>query len=277
MVNLNLPFFPVVRLMISLPSICTLTVAPAKGFPAFVAVPKKRKSPCAHEGAVMTNMQNDNSIRKSIATVNISRNWLVYLWRLPLSKIATMEFDLKAIGTVTMVLFAVIDVVGSIPVIIGLKQKVGDLNAEKASLVSLAIMIGFLFVGEPILSLIGITVSDFAIAGSFVLFFLSLEMILGIRLYKDEVPATASVMPLAFPLLAGTGTLTTILSLRAEFDLLSIIIGVVVNVVIIYVVLRNIGRLEKLLGVGGVAVLRKVFGIILLAIAVKLFRTHAGI
>lgn len=188
-----------------------------------------------------------------------------------------MEFDLKAIGTVTMVLFAVIDVVGSIPVIIGLKQKVGDLNAEKASLVSLAIMIGFLFVGEPILSLIGITVSDFAIAGSFVLFFLSLEMILGIRLYKDEVPATASVMPLAFPLLAGTGTLTTILSLRAEFDLISIIIGVVVNVGIIYVVLRNIGRLEKLLGVGGVAVLRKVFGIILLAIAVKLFRTHAGI
>lgn len=190
-----------------------------------------------------------------------------------------MNFDLnlKAIATVTMVLFAVIDVVGSIPVIIGLKQKVGELNARRASLVSLAIMVVFLFIGETILSLIGIEVSDFAIAGSFVLFFLSLEMILGIRLYRDELPATASVMPLAFPLIAGTGTLTTLLSLRAEYSTITILIGVVVNVIIVYAVLSNIGRLEKLLGVGGVAVLRKVFGIILLAIAVKLFRTHSGL
>lgn len=185
------------------------------------------------------------------------------------------SFDFKAIATVSMVLFAVIDVIGSIPVIIGLRQKVGELESGKASLVSLGIMVVFLFVGEQILGLIGIAVADFAIAGSFVLFFLALEMILGIRLYKDEVPATASVMPLAFPLLAGTGTLTTLLSLRAEHSITTILVGIVLNVLIIYVVLRNIKWLEKFLGVGGVAVLRKVFGIVLLAIAIKLFRTHA--
>ncbi len=188
-----------------------------------------------------------------------------------------MEFNIKEIATVTMVLFAVIDVIGSIPVIIGLRQKVGDLKARRASLVSLAIMVVFLFVGEPMLNLIGIGVSDFAIAGSFVLFFLSLEMILGIRLYKDELPATASVMPLAFPLIAGTGTLTTLLSLRAQYHVLSILIAIFINVIIVYIVLRNIARVEKILGVGGVAILRKVFGIVLLAIAVKLFRTHTTI
>lgn len=188
-----------------------------------------------------------------------------------------METTLKTIATATMILFAVIDVIGSIPVIIGLKQKVGELNANKASVASLGIMVVFMFIGESILGLIGISVKDFAIAGSFVLFFLSLEMILGIRLYKDEVPATASVMPLAFPLLAGTGTLTTLLSLRSEYSVTSILIAIIVNVIIIWVVLKNISRLEKLLGTGGVAILRKVFGIILLAIAVKLFRTNAGI
>ncbi|HTL80396.1 MAG TPA: MarC family protein [Bacteroidia bacterium] len=185
-----------------------------------------------------------------------------------------LKFDIKEIATATMVLFAVIDVVGSIPVIIGLRQKVGELNSEKASVVSFFIMIGFLFIGKPMLNLIGIEVSDFAIAGSFVLFFLSLEMILGIRLYKDEVPSTASVMPLAFPLIAGTGTLTTLLSLRADYNILSIVIAICINVIIVYFTLKNISRLEKFLGVGGVAILRKVFGIVLLAIAVKLFRTN---
>lgn len=174
-----------------------------------------------------------------------------------------------------MILFAVIDVIGSIPVIIGLKQKVGDLNANKASLASLGIMVVFLFVGESILDLIGIKVEYFAIAGSFVLFFLAMEMILGVRLYKDEVPATASVVPLAFPLLAGTGTLTTLLSMRAEYTVISILVAIVLNVIVIWVVLRNISRLEKVLGIGGVAVLRKVFGVVLLALAVKLFMTHA--
>lgn len=188
-----------------------------------------------------------------------------------------LTFNLRDTASATMVLFAVIDVIGSIPVIIGLKQKVGELNSNKASLVSMCIMIGFLFIGEPMLNLIGVEVSAFAIAGSFVLFFLALEMILGIRLYKDEVPATASVMPLAFPLIAGTGTLTTLLSLRAEYHIMSILVAILINVVIVYIVLRNIGRLEKLLGVGGVAILRKVFGIILLALAVQLFRKNTGL
>lgn len=197
-----------------------------------------------------------------------------YLCAMPAQQ---LTFNLKDTASATMVLFAVIDVIGSIPVIIGLKQKVGELNSNKASLVSMCIMVGFLFIGEPMLNLIGVEVSAFAIAGSFVLFFLALEMILGIRLYKDEVPATASVMPLAFPLIAGTGTLTTLLSLRAEYHIMSILVAILINVVIVYVVLRNIGRLEKILGVGGVAILRKVFGIVLLAIAVQLFRKNTGL
>ncbi len=187
------------------------------------------------------------------------------------------EINLKEIATVTMVLFAVIDVIGSIPVIIGLKQKVGELQAGKASLVSLIIMIIFLFAGDSILQLIGLTTRDFAIAGSLVIFFIALEMILGIRLYKDEVSATASVVPLAFPLIAGTGTLTTLLSMRAQYNIASLLIGICINVAIVFVVLKNMKYLEKFLGVGGIAILRKVFGIILLAIAVKIFRTNSGI
>ena len=187
------------------------------------------------------------------------------------------SFDIKEIATVSMVLFAVIDVIGSIPVIINLRQKVGELEATKASLVSLGIMVVFLFTGESILSLIGLTTKDFAIAGSLVIFFIALEMILGIRLYKDEVPTTASVVPLAFPLIAGTGTLTTLLSMRSQYSMLSLLIGIVLNVIIVFVVLKNVKHIEKILGVGGIAILRKVFGIILLAIAVKIFRANTGI
>ena len=187
------------------------------------------------------------------------------------------SFDIKEIATVTMVLFAVIDVIGSIPVIINLRQKVGELEATKASLVSLGIMVVFLFTGESILSLIGLNTKDFAIAGSLVIFFIALEMILGIRLYKDEVPTTASVVPLAFPLIAGTGTLTTLLSMRAQYSMLSLLIGILLNVIIVFVVLKNVKHIEKVLGVGGIAILRKVFGIILLAIAVKIFRANTGI
>lgn len=186
-----------------------------------------------------------------------------------------METTFKSVASASMVLFAVIDVIGSIPVIIGLKQKVGELNTNKATVASLGIMVIFLFVGEYILNLIGVQIQYFAIAGSFVLFFLSMEMILGIRLYRDDVPATASVVPLAFPLLAGTGTLTTLLSMRAEYSIASILIAIVINVIIIWFTLRNLTRLEKLLGPGGVGILRKVFGIVLLALAVKLFMTHA--
>jgi len=188
-----------------------------------------------------------------------------------------LVFDIVEILKVSTVLFAVIDIIGSIPIIINLKQKAGSIDALKASWVSLAIMLVFLFIGQSILDLIGIKVEDFAIAGSFVLFFIALEMILGIKIYRDEMPATASVVPLAFPLIAGTGTLTTLLSVRAEYNLLSIIIAIIINVVIVYFVLKYLSLLEKLLGVGGIAILKKVFGIILLALAIKLFRKYTGL
>ncbi|MFM9057151.1 MAG: MarC family protein [Bacteroidota bacterium] len=185
--------------------------------------------------------------------------------------------SLKDILSVTMILFAVIDIIGSLPVIIETRKRVGHIHSGKATLASLLIMVLFLFLGESILKLIGIDVSSFAIAGSLVIFFLALEMILGIRLYQDEVPETASIVPIAFPLIAGTGTMTTLLSLRAEFDMEVILIGIVVNTLFIYFVLRMIEPLERLLGKAGISVIRKVFGIVLLAIAVKLFRTNAGL
>ena len=184
-------------------------------------------------------------------------------------------FSIRGTLTITMVLFAVIDVIGSLPVLIDVKNKVGKIESGKATLVSGAIMIVFLFVGENILDLIGIKVNDFAIAGSFIIFFIALEMILGIRFFKDDSSATASVVPIAFPLIAGTGTLTTLLSIRAEYkDIINIITAILINLVIVYVVLKYMYWLEKLLGVGGINILRKVFGVILLAIAVKLFRNN---
>jgi len=188
-----------------------------------------------------------------------------------------MNFDFKQIATITMILFAVIDVVGSLPVLLDLQSKHGKIQSEKATLVSGAIMIVFMFIGEQILKLIGIDVHSFAIAGSFIIFFLALEMILGIRFYKEESASTASVVPIAFPLIAGTGTLTTLLSIRAEYEMENIIVAILINLIFVYIVLRNTYRLEHLLGAGGINILRKVFGVILLAIAVKLFRTHAGI
>jgi multiple antibiotic resistance protein len=182
--------------------------------------------------------------------------------------------NLKEISTVTMILFAVIDVIGSIPVLIDLKQRIGEIKAEKASLASLVIMLVFLFVGNSFLQLIGLDVSSFAIAGSFVLFFIALEMILGIRLYKDSVPKTASIVPIAFPLIAGAGTMTTLLSLRAAYHDINIVIAIVINIALVYVVLKNTGRIAALIGDGGVDIIRKIFGVILLAIAVKLFKTN---
>lgn len=188
-----------------------------------------------------------------------------------------MQFDLKEIATITMILFAVIDVIGSLPVLLDLQSKAGKIQSEKAALVSGVIMIVFMFVGEQILSLIGIDVSSFAIAGSFIIFFLALEMILGIKFYKEETSSTASVVPIAFPLIAGTGTLTTLLSIRAEYKTENIITAILINLIFVYIVLKNTYRLENILGPGGINILRKVFGVILLAIAVKLFRTHAGV
>ena len=187
-----------------------------------------------------------------------------------------MEFgtNWKDIFTISMILFAVIDIVGSIPIIVDLRSKMGHIQSEKASIVASVIMIAFLFVGEEILKLIGIDANSFAVAGSFVLFFLALEMILGIRLYKEDNPSTASIVPIAFPLIAGAGTMTTILSLRAVYDKINIIIAIVINVVVVYGVLKSSGKIERLLGVNGLSVIRKIFGVILLAIAVKLFASN---
>lgn len=182
-----------------------------------------------------------------------------------------MAFDLKEILTVGMVLFAVIDIVGTIPIIVDLRSKVGHIQSEKASLVSGIIMITFLFVGEEILKFMGVDVKSFAVAGSFILFFLALEMILGITLYKDEEPSTASIVPLAFPLIAGAGTMTTLLSLRAQYESINIVIAILINIIIVYVVLKSSSKIEKVLGKNGLGVIRKVFGVVLLAIAVKLF------
>jgi len=183
---------------------------------------------------------------------------------------------LRDIITVSAILFAVIDVVGSIPILLDVKRKAGRIKSAQATFVSLLIMIGFLFLGETILNFIGVDVHSFAIAGSLVLFFLALEMILGIKLYKDEIPETASIVPVAFPLIAGTGTMTTLLSLRAAYDIPTIVIGIIINLVPVFFVLRNLYRVEKFLGPAGISILRKVFGVILLAIAVKLFRANVG-
>ena len=185
-----------------------------------------------------------------------------------------MLFNFKEILTATMVLFAVIDIVGSIPIIIDLRQKVGHIQSEKASLVAALIMILFLFLGEEILKLIGIDVNSFAVAGSFVILFLALEMILGIKLYRDEAPETASVVPLAFPLIAGAGTMTSLLSLKAEFATVNIIVAIIINIIFVYAVLKSSKKIEKVTGKGGIGVIRKIFGIVLLAIAVKLFASN---
>ena len=187
-----------------------------------------------------------------------------------------MNLSLNEIFTAFMVLFAVIDIVGNIPIIIDLRNKVGHIQSEKASVIAGFIMILFLFVGQRLLNLIGIDVNSFAVAGSFILFFIALEMVLGITLYKDDDnnALTASVFPLAFPLIAGPGSLTTLLSLRAEFDIQNIIVAVVSNVLVIYVVLKTSAKIERIIGTNGINIIRKVFGVILLAIAVKLFATN---
>lgn len=184
-----------------------------------------------------------------------------------------MQLDFKEIFTAFMVLFAVIDIIGNIPIIIDLRKKVGHIQSEKASIIAGVILILFLFVGQNILSLIGIGVNSFAVAGAFILFFIALEMVLGITLYKNEETdvSTASVFPLAFPLIAGPGSLTTLLSLRAEFRIENIIVAVIMNVILIFIVLKTSAKIERALGPSGISIIRKIFGVILLAIAVKLF------
>ena len=186
-------------------------------------------------------------------------------------------FNSKEILSVSMILFAIIDILGAIPIVIQLRQKAGHIQSEKASLVSLSLMITFLFLGEALLNVIGLDVKSFAIAGSLVIFIIAMEMVLGISFFKEEVPESVSIVPLAFPLIAGAGTMTTLLSLKSEYATQNIIVGIIVNMIFVYIVLKNTLRLEKLFGKAGLNVLRKAFGIILLAIAIKLFRSNTGL
>lgn len=187
------------------------------------------------------------------------------------------NFNYKQILSVTMILFAIIDILGSIPVVVSLRNKVGHIQSEKASLVALLLMILFLFIGEEMLNIIGLDISSFAIAGSVVIFIIAMEMILGINLFREEAAESASIVPLAFPLIAGSGTLTTLLSLKSEYATQNIIVGIFINMIFVYIVLKNTIYLEKLLGKTGLNIMRKAFGIILLAIAIKLFRNNTGL
>ncbi|MBK6341844.1 MAG: MarC family protein [Flavobacteriales bacterium] len=191
-------------------------------------------------------------------------------------------FDLAQIGKAFLILFAVIDIVGGIPLILQVRQKAGKIYPARATLVSLGIMVTFLYLGETILNVVGIDVRSFAVAGSFVLFFVALEMTLGVRLFKEDLSAPGltpadddhkvfSIVPLAFPVIAGAGTITTILSLRAEFDRPNILVAIILNMIPVVLVLLLTNRIERLLGRVGLIVIKKAFGIILLAIAVKLF------
>lgn len=185
-------------------------------------------------------------------------------------------FSFKETVSVTLILFSVIDVIGSLPVIIDLRQKTGKIESERATLASGALMVSFLFVGERILNLFGVDVASFAVAGALIIFLIGLEMILGRTIFKPAVNSGGAthIVPIAFPLIAGAGTLTTIISLRAEYQTVNIIIGIVLNLILIYAVLKSSAWLETRLGPGGLEILRKIFGIILLAIAIKLLKTN---
>ncbi|RKR85417.1 multiple antibiotic resistance protein [Mucilaginibacter gracilis] len=187
-------------------------------------------------------------------------------------------FDPREILSVTLILFAIIDIVGTVPVIIELQRKAGYIAAEKASLTVLFLMVIFLFVGKELLSIIGIDIPSFAIAGSLVIFFIALEMILGHKFFKEdemaETTSSVSIVPLAFPLIAGAGTMTTLLSLKSQYQTQNILVGITLNTLFVYLVLKNTYRIERILGKTGLEILRKAFGIILLAIAIKLFRSN---
>jgi multiple antibiotic resistance protein len=191
-----------------------------------------------------------------------------------------MELSWKEIFSVSLILFSVIDILGSIPIIIDLRKKNGGmLAAGRATIVAGALMFVFLFIGQEILGLFGIDVASFAIAGAIIMLLLGMEMVLGIDIFKSD-PAdsrTSAIVPLAFPLIAGAGTMTTLISLRAEYNQGSVLVGIILNLVIIYIVLKGSVWIEKQLGQAGANVLRKVFGIILLAIAIKLLKTNLPI
>ncbi len=186
------------------------------------------------------------------------------------------KFSFNQIGTTFAVLFAVIDILGSIPIIVGIRSKVGHIQSEKASIAAGIMMISFLFFGTKILKLVGVDVQSFAVAGAFVIFIIAIEMILGIEIQKGVESNSASIVPIAFPLVAGAGSLTNVLSLRSQFADINIVIAIILNMLIVYLVLKFAGKLEKWMGPGVLSVLKKVFGVILLSIAIKLFTSNIG-
>ncbi len=191
-----------------------------------------------------------------------------------------MNLNFDILLTLTFTLFAIIDIVGSVPMLIAYKEKMGGLNSGKATLISGALMVIFFFVGEPFLGLLGVDVSSFAVAGSIVIFILGLEMVLGIEFFKpDADPKAGTLVPIAFPLIAGSGTLTTIMSLKATFskhdkNQYMILLAILINLIIVYLVLISLNLIQRILGRAGLIAVRKFFGVILLAIAVKIFTTN---
>jgi len=185
-------------------------------------------------------------------------------------------FNLTEIGSCFMVLFAVIDIIGCVPVIIKIKQQAGNIQPVTTTLVSLVLMVAFLFAGKKFLSIFGVDVNAFAVAGSIILFFIAMEMVLGIKIFKqkDGAEKVATIVPLAFPIIAGAGTFSTLISLRAEYHEINILIAIILNMPLIYITLLSAGKIEKFLGIGGISVIEKVFGVILLAISVKLFSNN---
>jgi multiple antibiotic resistance protein len=188
-----------------------------------------------------------------------------------------MNLDPKALLTVTFTLFAIIDILGSIPILISLKEKMGGIRELRATLVSGALMVLFLFLGEAFLNILGLDVKSFAVGGSIVIFILGLEMVLGLEFFKSEKNVkAATVVPIAFPLIAGSGTLTTLMSLKANYGETTILIAILANLIIVFLVLKSLGAIARLLGPAGLIAVRKFFGVILLAIAVKIFATNAN-
>ncbi len=188
-----------------------------------------------------------------------------------------MHIDIVEIFSAFIVLFAVIDIIGAIPVIIDLKTKSGKIDAMQASVISYIILLLFLFVGEAMLGLFGVDIRSFAVAGSFVLFILAMEMIVGRDIFKYDMPGGASIVPIAFPLIAGAGSFTTILALRAEYQLINIIIALTLNIIVVYIVLKVTKVFERFLGQAGMYILKKFFGIILLAVSIKLFLSNFSV
>ena len=185
-----------------------------------------------------------------------------------------MNFDIKEFVSSSMILFAIIDVIGNLPLVILLREKFKVIESGKATIISLIIMVVFLYLGEILLNLLGVDITSFAVAGSIIILFLATEMILGIKLYKDDNIKTASIVPIAFPLIAGPGTLTTLISIKSEYDNINIILAIFLNMILVYFVLKSSEKIQKYLGINGINILRKVFGIILLAIGIKLFTTN---